>query len=207
MEFLPDRVQICWSYNDHISTVVANSRAVFGENVSFDQVVDDLSNGCCGCQLFSPWYKQDVAFIPNCPAAFNHVFTHDPSVVGNKDLIDVLSKGLNHIPLAPPDFSDVLRQLIEIALLYTSEFLIPRLYMAGAAPPNLLFCVDSHARQWCSERLNVIKGYAVIRRLPKCDVLKSVDLLNALKSAQQYLLITEIDKSPNTAFFCSVSKK
>ena len=149
--------------------------------MSFDQVVDDLSNGCCGCQLFSPWYKQDVAFIPNCPAAFNHVFTHDPSVVGNKDLIDVLSEGLNHIPLAPPDFSDVLRQLIEIALLYTSEFLIPRLYMAGAAPPNLLFCVDSHARQWCSERINVIKGYAVIRRLPKCDVLKSVDLLNALK--------------------------
>ena len=42
----------------------------------------------------------------------------------------------------------------------------------------------------------------MFRWLSKCDVLKSVDLLNALKSAQQYLLITEIDKSPNTAFFC-----
>ena len=69
MEFLFDSVQNCWSYNDHISTVVANNRAVFGENVSFDQAVDDLSTGCCGFQLFSPWYKQDGAFILNCPAA------------------------------------------------------------------------------------------------------------------------------------------
>ena len=201
LQSLIPRPSICWSYGDTIRKLFLNGKPALVD-FNIDEVQHRLHTGTCTCCTLptDERFRPPCATLPTSPRPnYRHVLTWDPAILQHSQLSSLAAKGLNYIPLPPPDWAAAKATLLTVA---NSFF-----HRLAETFPDIDFTdkisqIPLLLDQWIAQRHSDPSTSTEIRQALslKPDV-PSPSVLSQLKQLQSRLYFSEMDKAANQPVF------